>query len=149
MSAQSLSDPLPQIFVSQAEERRLSAIARAGLQRQLEAASTLLSELERAEVVPDTAMPTDVVRLDSTIEFEFDDGRRLAVLLVLPERADINAGRISVLTPVGAALIGLSTGQSIEWTGHDGVDRVLTVLKVTAPAMSCAYVTNDKKVSAS
>lgn len=137
MSMQYVSDPLPRIFISQAEERRLWAIAKAGLKRQPEAASSLLSELERAEIVPAIDMPPDVVRLDSTIEFEIDDGRRLTVQLVLPERADINAGRISVLTPVGAALIGLSKGQSFEWTGHDGVDRILTVLTVTAHAASC------------
>jgi regulator of nucleoside diphosphate kinase len=78
-------------------------------------------------------MPTDVVRIGSTIEFEVDDGRRLKVQLVLPENADINAGRISVLTPVGAALIGLSPGQSMEWSGNDGKERLLTVLAVSRP----------------
>ena len=75
----------------------------------------------------------DVVRIGSIIEFEVDDGRRLKVQLVLPENADINAGRISVLTPVGAALIGLSPGQSMEWSGNDGKERVLTVLAVSGP----------------
>jgi regulator of nucleoside diphosphate kinase len=76
-------------------------------------------------------MPADVVRIGSIIEFEVDDGRRLKVQLVLPENADINAGRISVLTPVGAALIGLSSGQAMEWLGHDGRERLLTVLAVS------------------
>jgi regulator of nucleoside diphosphate kinase len=76
-------------------------------------------------------MPADVVRIGSIIEFEVDDGRRLKVQLVLPENADINAGRISVLTPVGAALIGLSPGQSMEWSGNDGKERLLTVLAVS------------------
>jgi regulator of nucleoside diphosphate kinase len=78
-------------------------------------------------------MPADVVRIGSIIEFEVDDGRCLKVQLVLPENADINAGRISVLTPVGAALIGLSPGQSMEWSGNDGKERVLTVLAVSRP----------------
>jgi regulator of nucleoside diphosphate kinase len=55
------------------------------------------------------------------------------VQLVLPENADINTGRISVLTPVGAALIGLSPGQAMEWLGNDGKKRFLTVLAVSRP----------------
>jgi transcription elongation GreA/GreB family factor len=42
-----------------------------------EVSAALLSELERADVLPETAMPADVVRIDSIIEFEVDDGRRL------------------------------------------------------------------------
>jgi regulator of nucleoside diphosphate kinase len=61
----------------------------------------LLSELERADVLPETAMPADVIRIDSVVEFRVDDGRYLWVQLVLPENADINAGRISILTPLG------------------------------------------------
>jgi regulator of nucleoside diphosphate kinase len=124
-------DALPRIVISKAEEKRLTAIATAASQRVPEASAALLSELERADVLPETAMPADVVRIGSIIEFEVDDGRRLKVQLVLPENADINAGRISVLTPVGAALIGLSPSQSMEWSGNDGKERLLTVLAVS------------------
>jgi regulator of nucleoside diphosphate kinase len=78
-------------------------------------------------------MPVDVVRIDSIVEFEVDDGRSLKMQLVLPENADINAGKISVLTPVGAALIGLSPGQAMEWSGNDRKKRLLTVLAVSRP----------------
>jgi regulator of nucleoside diphosphate kinase len=124
---------LPRILISTAEEKRLTAIATAASRRVPEVSAALLSELERADVWPEAAMPTDVVRIDSIIEFEVDDGRRLKVQLVLPENADINAGRISVLTPVGAALIGLSPGQSMEWSGNDGKKHILTVLAVSRP----------------
>ena len=133
MSIQVTMDALPRILISKAEEKRLTAIATAASQRVPEASAALLSELERAEVLPEMAMPADVVRIGSIIEFEVDDGRRLKVQLVLPENADINAGRISVLTPVGAALIGLSPGQSMVWSGNDGKERVLTVLAVSRP----------------
>jgi regulator of nucleoside diphosphate kinase len=133
MSIQVTMDALPHILISKAEEKRLTAIATAASQRMPEASAALLSELERAEVLPETAMPADVVRIGSIIEFEVDDGRRLKVQLVLPENADINAGRISVLTPVGAALIGLSPSQAMEWSGNDGKERVLTVLAVSRP----------------
>ena len=133
MSMLATNDSLPRILVSKADEKRLTAIATAASQRVPEASAALLSELERADVLPETAMPTDVVRIGSIIEFEVDDGLRLKVQLVLPENADINAGRISVLTPVGAALIGLSPGQSMEWSGNDGKERLLTVLAVSRP----------------
>jgi regulator of nucleoside diphosphate kinase len=133
MSMLATIDSLPRILVSKADEKRLTAIATAASQRVPEASAALLSELERADVLPETAMPADVVRIGSIIEFEVDDGRRLKVQLVLPENADINAGRISVLTPVGAALIGLSSGQSMEWSGNDGKERLLTVLAVSRP----------------
>jgi regulator of nucleoside diphosphate kinase len=124
-------DALPRIVISKAEEKRLTSIATAASQRAPEASAALLGELERADVLPETAMPADVVRIGSIIEFEVDDGRRMKVQLVLPENADINAGRISVLTPVGAALIGLSPSQSMEWSGNDGKERLLTVLAVS------------------
>ena len=134
MSIQATLDALPRIIISKAEEKRLTAIATAASQHVPEASAALLSELERAEVLPEKAMPADVVRIGSIISFEVDDGRRLKVQLVLPENADINAGRISVLTPVGAALIGLSPGQSMEWSGNDGKERLLTVLAVSRSA---------------
>jgi regulator of nucleoside diphosphate kinase len=133
MSMLTTIDSLPHILISAAEEKRLTAIATAASQRVPEASAALLSELERADVWPEVAMPTDVVRIGSIIEFEVDDGRHLKVQLVLPEDANINAGRISVLTPVGAALIGLSPGQAMEWAGNDGKERRLTVLAVSRP----------------
>ena len=133
MTIHATIDSLPRILISKAEERRLTAIATAASQSQPEVAATLLGELERADVVPDSSMPSDVIRIGSIIEFEVDDGRRLKVQLVLPKNADILAGRISVLTPVGAALIGLSPGQFMEWTGNDGKERVLRVSAVSRP----------------
>jgi regulator of nucleoside diphosphate kinase len=133
MSMPAMINSLPHILISEADETRLTAIATAASQRVPEVSAALLSELERADVWPGTAIPADVVRIGSIIEFEVDDGRRLKLQLVLPKYADINAGRISVLTPVGAALIGLSPRQSMEWSGNDGKARVLTVLTVSHP----------------
>ena len=133
MSMPAMINSLPHILISEADEKRLTAIATAASQRVPEVSAALLSELERADVWPGTAIPADVVRIGSIIEFEVDDGRRLKLQLVFPKYADINAGRISVLTPVGAALIGLSPRQSMEWSGNDGKARVLTVLTVSHP----------------
>ena len=80
-------------------------------------------------------MPADVVRMGSTVEF-FDEahGSQRAVQLVYPGEADIGAGRVSILTPVGAGLIGLSAGAEITWPDREGRKRSLRILKVTPPA---------------
>jgi regulator of nucleoside diphosphate kinase len=67
--------------------------------------------------------------MGSTLTYEAD-GQRRRVTLVYPTEADIAAGRISVLTPIGAALLGLAEGQSIDWTARDGRVRRLTIVEV-------------------
>jgi regulator of nucleoside diphosphate kinase len=57
-------------------------------------------------------------------------GADRTVELVYPRDADISAGRVSILTPVGAGVIGLRTGQSILWPDRDGRERKLTIVKV-------------------
>ena len=133
MSTLTTINSLPHILISAADEKRLTAIATAASQRVPDASAALLNELERADVWPAAAIPPDVVRIGSIIEFDVNDGRQLKVQLVLPQDADINAGRISVLTPVGAALIGLSPGQAMQWLGNDGKKRLLTVVAVSRP----------------
>ena len=93
-------------------------------------AGGLRQELERAQVrakVPDT-----VVAMNSTVEFRDDaHGATRTVQLVYPKEADIGANKVSVLSPVGAGLIGLKAGQSIQWPDRDGRLRALRVLKVS------------------
>jgi regulator of nucleoside diphosphate kinase len=71
--------------------------------------------------------------MGSTVAFRSDDGQQRQVTLVYPGEADFARGRVSVLTPIGAALIGLSPGQSIAWTARDGRQHRLTVLSVGRP----------------
>lgn len=69
--------------------------------------------------------------MGSTVTFRDDTtAQDRTVMLVYPDEADVAQGRISILTPVGAALIGLSVGQSIEWQTPGGGWRSLTVLRV-------------------
>jgi regulator of nucleoside diphosphate kinase len=79
-------------------------------------------------------VPAGVVQMGSTVHFQSDDGRMRRVELVFPGQADISADRISILTPIGAALIGLTKGQSMPWRTRDGQVRRLTVMSVHAPA---------------
>jgi len=121
---------VPNIIVSAADYERLTDLATASLERLPEVAEELLNEMERAKVVKDGSVPDDVVRMGSTVTFRSDDGRELTETLVYPVDEDSDAHKISVMTPVGAALIGLAVGQSISWTARDGRKHQLTVVKV-------------------
>ncbi len=95
----------------------------------------LLEEIDRADVVTASAIPADVVTMGCTVEFvDQKNGDRREVRLVYPKDADIEQGKLSILTPVGAGLIGLRTGQSISWPDRSGEERLLTIEKVTRPA---------------
>lgn len=117
----------PQIVVAQTEHRQLLVMAAGGSSS---AAETLLEEMERARVVPDHKLPLDIVCMGSQVQYRTNNDDLKNVTLVYPAQADISAGRISVLTPVGAALIGLRTGQTITWRAPNGSKHVLTVISV-------------------
>lgn len=121
---------MPAILVGADDQQRLTMLALDALQRVPDVATELLAEMERAEVV--NAVPSSVVQMGSRVTFVADDGRERSVVLVYPGQADIGVGRISILTPIGTALIGLSEGQSITWTTRDGRRRRLTVQRVEA-----------------
>lgn len=135
MTTQTLhpAETLPPIVVSEADYDRLAALAAATEDRLPAVASVLQREMDRAQVLPAAAVPCDAVQMGSTVEFASDAGQARRVTLVYPGEADIEAGRISILTPIGAALIGLSPGQSIEWLTRDNRPHRLTVLAVAPP----------------
>jgi regulator of nucleoside diphosphate kinase len=122
---------VPQIVVSSADYERLNDLADASMERLPEVAEELLSEMERAKVVDAEKVPADVVSMGSTVTFTSDDGQTRTLKLVWPVDESLDEHRISVMTPVGAALIGLAVGQSISWTARDGKHHRLTVTKVT------------------
>lgn len=128
----------PAIIVTRSDHDRLSRLAEAHAQRDPEVSGELLSELDRARIVKDGKIGANVVCMGSTLRFTSDLGEDRTVTLVFPGDADIAAGKVSILTPIGAALIGLSVGQSIDWAARDGRVRRLTVEMVAAPAASAA-----------
>jgi regulator of nucleoside diphosphate kinase len=97
-------------------------------------AAMLLSEIDRAEIHRPDAIPPDAVTLGSEVDFlDEGTGRLRSLKLVLPAEADIAVGRISVLTPVGAGLIGLRAGQTIDWPDRDSRNHRLRILAVRQP----------------
>lgn len=128
----SSTQSLPRIVVGEAEENRLTTLATAAaLTGKAEAvARKLLAEMERADIVRDSEVPPDTVRMRSTVVFETDGRARRRVQIVYPGEADIDNGKISILTPIGTALIGLSPGQTISLQSHDGRMHELRVISV-------------------
>ncbi len=112
----------PDIVVTRADFERLLRVleehATHGDQRAVE---TLDKELARAMVVPPSEMPPNVVTMNSRVRYiDRDMGESRTVTLVYPADADTEGGRLSVLAPVGCALLGLTVGQTIKWPLPDG-----------------------------
>lgn len=126
----------PPIVVSDEDYVRLTKLATAALDRFPDVAEELQIEMERAQVLSTATIPEGVVQMGSTVEYHSDVEQRRRITLVYPGEADIAEGRVSILTPIGAALIGLSAGQSIRWVARDGREHELTVLKVEQPVPS-------------
>jgi regulator of nucleoside diphosphate kinase len=124
----------PAITISRTEHERLLALATALADRNAELSEIMFAELERARIVADGAVGDNIVRIGSLVTYRPDEDEPRSVTLVYPGDADIDQGKISAVTPVGIALIGLSTGQSISWTARDGRNHELTVLEVRQPA---------------
>jgi regulator of nucleoside diphosphate kinase len=119
----------PPIVIAEDEHERLTSLALAALDR-APGAVDLFVELSRAKTVK--ALPDHVVGVGSVATFEYDGSSYREFELVDPHRADITERRISVLTPVGAMLLGLSQGQTIEWVGPDDRTHKVVVENVRA-----------------
>ena len=127
----------PSITLTASDHERLSSLVRAAMNNMPDVAAGLADEIDRAHVIAKGRHPIDVVSMGSEVKFRDDtSGKIQKVFLVYPGQADISQDKISVLTPIGTALIGLRVGSSITWETRTGELKRLTVLKVreTQPA---------------
>ncbi len=125
---------VPAIIVAQEDRERLIELA---TRIESEVAERLEEELERAHVVPLAEVPEDVVVMNAELEYEdAASHERRTLRLVYPADADLEGGRVSILAPLGCALLGLRVGQSIDWQMPGGKRklRVLAVKRRPAPA---------------
>lgn len=134
MSADKKGGLRPPIHLLDSEADLLGELALRAEHRHPVVAAMLLAEIERAELHDEETLPPGVVTLGAEVEFldEAKDQRR-TVRVVLPSEADIAEGRISVMTPMGAGLVGLSAGQTIDWPDIEGRERRLRILSVRRP----------------
>jgi len=128
----------PAIVMTRSDHGSLTRLAESFANQNADLADELFAELDRARVVADADLRPDVVRIGSTLRFTSDTGDDRTVTLVFPGEADIAEGKISILTPIGIALIGLSAGQAIDWTGRNGHVHRLSVESVEAPGAAIA-----------
>lgn len=120
---------VPIILTSQDQDRLLTMLDAYG------AGGTVADELEeeiaRAQIVLPDKVPGDVVTMNSRLTYvDEDTGVEHEVTLVYPHKADVGHNKVSVLSPVGAALLGLREGQSIAWKVPSGDTRRLKVTHV-------------------
>jgi regulator of nucleoside diphosphate kinase len=122
----------PEIYVSTHDYERLSALADFYQSRRRGVlVDFLIDELERAELVPAAAIGHNVVTMNSRVRImDPDTGERRTVTLVYPGEEDSDRGKISVVTPMGTALLGLREGTRMEWRTLDGRRKSISVLEV-------------------
>ncbi|RYG87816.1 MAG: nucleoside diphosphate kinase regulator [Alphaproteobacteria bacterium] len=125
----------PAIHLVDTECDALYALALAIEPKKPERAAMLMAELDRAEVHPAGKLPEGVVAMNSRVEFVDEaTAKRRTVELVYPHEADIDAGKVSILTPVGIGLIGMAAGSAILWPDRDGHERLLRIVSVSPAA---------------
>ena len=123
----------PSIAVSRTDLERIEALLDRQPAAQAESFAKLRAELDRANVVESSEMPAHTVSMNSTVTFEDEDnGEKLTRTLVYPAAAGA-PGTVSILAPVGSALLGLARGQEIDFPMPDGRKRSLRVLEVLGP----------------
>lgn len=97
-------------------------------------ARLLEEELERAKIVPAAELPGDRVAMHSEVVFQdLDTAKESEVTVVYPHEAKLEENKISILAPIGAALIGLRVGQEISWPLPNGSEKRVKVVSVRAP----------------
>lgn len=122
----------PPLELGEDDATRISDLALDYESRMPDVTELLLTEIGRARVVPDAERDPGVVAMMSTVKFVDDaSGAERTLQLVYPQDADIDEGRLSIMSLVGAGLIGLRAGQTIAWPDRGGRERVLRIIEVT------------------
>ena len=127
----------PPLHMLAAESDMVASLALQAEHRYPVVAAMLLEEIERAELHEPATLPHEAVTINSEVEFVDEKSHQIrAVRLVLPAEANISEGKISILTPVGAALYGLMAGQTIDWPDLSGEVRKIRILRVRRPGQA-------------
>ncbi|MCB1702707.1 MAG: nucleoside diphosphate kinase regulator [Halioglobus sp.] len=123
--------PLRSVLIGQRDRDRIYALL---CNADTKEGGHLFDEIDAATVVPDHMLPADVVTMHSTVSFvDLDTTGVSTVTLVYPHELAQFPNSVSILAPVGAALIGLQVGEVIEWPLPNGRSRKLQVVAVEAP----------------
>lgn len=124
------------VLLCEEDFRLLKQLVGISLINDMEEEMTLAYELSRANVVKDDAFPEDIIRLNSKVRVEDMATKRTTDLsIVMPPHADIKQKKISILTPMAAALIGFRKGDEVEWKMPSGLKKykILDVANQASP----------------
>lgn len=131
------------ICITANDKKRLGeliSVAREFGERSRKDLESLAQELARADVVPSTDVRPDVVTMNSKVVLQdLDSQEELSYTLVFPKDADYSRGAISVLAPIGTAILGYSKGDTVEWPVPSGVRRLLIQKVVYQPEAAGHY----------
>jgi regulator of nucleoside diphosphate kinase len=119
----------PKIIMTDKDHGRLSQLLE---QKKFEDTEKLWEEISRAQIVSQNEVPKDVVTMNSLVRVkDVQSGKERDLLIVYPNQANVDLGKISILTPVGIALIGLRVGQSIDMVVPNGKTKQIQVVEVS------------------
>ncbi|WP_028317891.1 nucleoside diphosphate kinase regulator [Desulfobulbus elongatus] len=122
----------PKIIISSLDAERLGALLGALPAHSFPCSEDLEDELYRAEIREPKDMPPNVVTMNSTVRFKIAPSEEeFCLRLVYPQNMDANGGTISVLAPVGSALLGLAQGDEIEWPKPGGGVLKVRIVDIT------------------
>ena len=118
----------PQIILSSLDVDRIEALLAAMPTSVFPGKAELQAELDRADVVAPEEIPANVVTMNSTVQFAIaETGKEFRLTLAYPRDMDGSADKISILAPVGGALLGLSVGDELAWPGPGGKPMTVRV----------------------
>lgn len=125
----------PKIVINSDDLAHIEALAEGAMLRNPTLADRLLDEIGRARIVSPAKMPANVAAIGRAVTYRDEStGLDKTVTLVFPEDADIARQRVSIVTPIGVALLGLAEGAVFHWDTRANQRRMLTVIRVEDPA---------------
>lgn len=131
------------IYVTEFDLQRLSELfagTRLWNQKDRDYLINLEEELERANVVSPEDIPADIVTMNSEARLlDLDAGKEMVLTLVFPASADYEKGKLSILAPMGTALLGYRAGDTIEWQAPSGLRRLKVVEVIYQPEAAGDY----------
>ncbi|HBV20278.1 MAG TPA: nucleoside diphosphate kinase regulator [Nitrosomonas sp.] len=121
----------PEIIISSLDAERLDRILVSLGNKQFPGKDALLAELDRADIVAPEEMPPDIVTMNSTVKFkEIASGKVFSLTLAYPHENHNSDATVSILAPVGSALLGLKEGDQIEWPKPGGGLLLVEIIEV-------------------
>jgi regulator of nucleoside diphosphate kinase len=117
------------IYITEFDMKRLKGLIKFAEERSdkrvIQYIDELDEELDRAEIVKPDEIPTDVITMNSTFRLrDLDSGEEMVYTLVFPGKADSTNGKISILAPIGTAMLGYRVGDTVEWKVPAGLKRL-------------------------